>query len=187
VATVRTWQRTLGQFLANGATPLVANQNQISDAVTGGASLLRARTDIEFYVTASGTSGNIDFSVYDETVIMLGLVFYDTATLPTTSGTPITDASGPLLGATWLQWEYMYFDLTELNNLSPQFAVGTYRPRGGTIDTQSRRTSTRGNAPSLWMPWEVQNGSGLINTTTGGVTYALGVRFAQSALYELRT
>jgi hypothetical protein len=63
----------------------------------------------------------------------------------------------------------------------------TWRPKDKTIDTQFRRVQTSSAGIDLFMPWEIQDGSGLINTTTGGVSYNLGARFAQSWLVETKS
>jgi len=71
--------------------------------------------------------------------------------------------------------------------LVPQTVLVTWRPRTGTIDTQARRRNDQIGGIDLWMPWEVQNGSGLIGTTdANGNTYELGARFAQALFFEGR-
>lgn len=187
----RRWLTSFGQFVPSLPAPLLANQNNLYDAATSPSpvSMLRARTDIELYVVAAGSaSANIDLSFFYETVMAVGLIGYSANVDPATSATPLTTPTDPPGSSGWLQWEYLYPELQFVNTLTPQLAVGVWRPRGGTIDTQARRKLPNNVSNfSVWLPWEVQNGSGLINTTTGGVTYSLGARFAQRSLFVTTT
>lgn len=193
MAVTRTWERTFGQFLPSGTTPTAANANQTLSAIPAGAqniTSLRLRTDIELYVLCQGSgSSDIDLGVFHETLIVVGSIVSQSGTW-TTSPTPLTDTSPPIttgeLG-TWGQWEYLYPTIDFVDTLTPQVALITWRPKNGTIDTQFRRAVAAPTGIDLWMPWEIQDGSGLINTTTGGVSYNLGARFAQSWLYEVKT
>jgi hypothetical protein len=193
MAVTRQVQRTLGQFLPNGATPLAAAANNTMSTGGGGFtsfSSLRLRTDIELYVIAGGGTTDVDLSFADETVMIVGGLLTDGGSV-TTSPTPITDAQiSPFTGqlGNWGQWEYLYPDVQFVNVNVPQTVLVTWRPKGSTIDTQFRRRNDSINGIDLWMPWEVQNGSGLINTTdAGGNTYFLGARFAQEWVYETRS
>lgn len=190
---IRKYHHTLGQFLPNGATPKTAGTNNtlsVSPGGPGSITSLRLRTDIELYVLCSGAgSANIDLSVFYETIMMVGSIEY-VGGAQTTSQTPITDADPAVITGSlggWGQWEYLYPTIDFVNIVTPQLAVITWRPKNGTIDTQFRRTTTSSTGIDLFMPWEIQDGSGLINTTTAGVTYNLGARFAQAWLSELKT
>lgn len=185
--------RTYGQFIPNGSTPLAPTTNNTASAVVGGIgsySSLRVRTDIELYVLCQGTGSNdIDLTVFHETLIVVGGIT-SVGGQWTNSPTPLTDASPPIvLGelGDWGQWEYLYPTIDFVNTLTPQIALITWRPKGGTIDTQFRRRSDTIDGIDLWMPWEVQDGSGLINTFTAGVAYSLGARFAQTWFWEYRS
>lgn len=187
------WDRPYGQFLPTGTTPKTADQNNTATAVSGGISkytTLRLRTDIELYVIAGGGSTDVDLSFAYETLIAVGALATVGGSV-TNSPTPLTDATLPsFIGSLgdWGQWEYLYPDIQFVNVNVPQLVVVTWRPRMGTIDTQFRRQSNTINGIDLWMPWEIQDGSGLINTTdAGGNTYYLGARFAQSWLFEYST
>lgn len=190
---IRKTHRSFGQFLANGSTPKVAPGNNTLTVTPGGPGTitsLRLRTDIEMYVVAAGAgSANIDLSVFYETIMVVGSIMYVGGS-QAHSQTPLTDQDAPPLPGSlsgWGQWEYLYPTADFVNIVTPQLAVFTWRPKQGTIDTQFRRTNSTTAGIDLWMPWEIQDGSGLINTTTAGVTYNLGVRFAQSWVSELRT
>lgn len=193
MALTRQVQRTLGQFLPTGTTPLAANANNTMSTGGGGFtsfSSLRLRTDIELYVVAGGGTTDVDLSFAYETVMIVGGLETDGGSV-TTSPTPITDAQiSPFIGqlGNWGQWEYLYPDVQFVNVNVPQLVLVTWRPKGTTIDTQFRRRNDSINGIDLWMPWEIQNGSGLINTTdAGGNTYFLGARFAQEWVYETRS
>jgi hypothetical protein len=189
----RQWARTFGQFTPSGSTPTAPTTNNTASTVTGGISkfsTLRLRTDIELYVVAGGGSTDVNLSfAYESLIVVGGLVTVGGSI--TNSPTPLTNASiSPFTGqlGDWGQWEYLYPDIQFVNVNVPQLVVVTWRPRTGTIDTQFRRESNTVNGIDLWMPWEIQDGSGLINTTdAGGNTYFLGARFAQSWLYETKT
>ena len=193
MAVTRNWLRTYGQFLPNGSTPTVATGNNVGTVTTVGTQLattLRCRTDIELYLKITGSgSANIDLSIFYETLVVVGVIASKGGGW-TTSPTPLTDASPPSTLASlgdWGQWEYLYPSVDILDTLTPQVALVTWRPKNGTIDTQFRRAAPHTTNIDLWMPWEIQDGSGLINTTTSGVTYNLGCRFAQAYAYELKT
>jgi hypothetical protein len=193
MAVTRKWVRTFGQFLPTGSTPLAANENNVATLEAIGAediTTLRCRTDIELYLKIVGTgSANIALSVFHETLIVVGVIASKAAGW-SVSPTPLTDAVPPPTLASlgdWGQWEYLYPTIDFVNVLTPQTALVTWRPKGGTIDTQFRRAVSHPDGIDLWMPWEIQDGSGLINTTTGGVSYFLGARFAQAYAYEVKT
>lgn len=193
MAVKRDWLRTFGQFLPTGTTPKLANQNNVG-TLGGGIGLsttsLRCRTDIELYLQITGSgSSNIDLSVFHDTLIVVGVIASKSGAW-TTSPTPLTDTSPPItigeLGD-WGQWEYLYPTIDFVDTLTPQTAIVTWRPEGGTIDTQFRRAVAAPDGIDVWLPWEIQDGSGLINTTTSGVSYFLGARFAQAYAYETKS
>lgn len=193
MAVTRNWLRTYGQFLPTGTTPTTADQNNVGTLESIGTqniTTLRCRTDIELYVLCQGSgSANISLAPLYETIMAVGVIASKSGGW-TTSPTPLTDASPPSTTASlgdWGQWEYLYPTLDFVNTLTPQLALMTWRPKNGTIDTQFRRAVTHPTGIDLWLPWEIQDGSGLINTTTSGVTYHLGARFAQAYAYEVKT
>jgi hypothetical protein len=186
--------RTEGQFLPALTTPLAPTGNQTLTAGFGDGtpsySTLRLRTDIELYVIAGGGTSGVDLSFAHDTVIMVGGQMTEGG-LATSSRIPITDANftpGTFELGDWVQWDYLYPDIQFVNTLVPQTVLVTWRPRQGTIDTQARRRNDQIGGIDLWMPWEVQDGSGLIGTTDGsGNTYELGARFAQALFFVGRS
>lgn len=189
----RVVSRTHGQFLPSLTTSLAPSGNNTLSASGGGVynsySTLRLRTDIELYVIAGGGTSGVDLSFAYETIIVVGGQMTQGG-LATSSRIPLTDENftpGTFELGDWVQWEYLYPDIQFVNTLVPQTVVVTWRPRNGTIDTQARRRYDSINGIDLWMPWEVQNGSGLIGTTdANGNTYELGARFAQALFWEGR-
>lgn len=185
--------RVHGQFLPALTTPLAPSFNNTMSLSGGGVynsySSLRLRTDIELYVIAGGGTGDVDLSFAYETIIAVGGQFTQGG-LATSSRTPLTDENftpGTFELGDWVQWDYLYPDIQFVNSLVPQTVVVTWRPRTGTIDTQARRRYDSINGIDVWMPWEVQNGSGLIGTTdANGNTYELGARFAQAGFWTGR-
>lgn len=193
MAVVRNVSRVHGQFLANGSTPTAPTTNNTLSAIGSGlnhVSSLRLRTDIELYVLAKGTgTANIDLSFAYESIMVVGNVIYLAAST-TNSEIPLTNENLPAnvnRFGDWGQWDYLYPSIDFVNTVTPQLAVVTWRPKGGTIDTQFRRTNSGTGGFDLFMPWEIQDGSGLINTSTGGVTYELGARFAQTWFWETKS
>lgn len=193
MTTVHHVTRTHGQFLPALTTPLAPSGNNTLQASDGGVSnsysTLRLRTDIELYVIAGGGTSGVDLSFAYETIIAVGGQLTQGG-LATSSRTPLTDENftpGTFELGDWVQWDYLYPDIQFVNTLVPQTVVVTWRPRTGTIDTQARRRYDSINGIDLWMPWEVQNGSGLIGTTdANGNTYELGARFAQALFWTGR-
>ena len=194
MTTVRNVTRTEGQFLPALTTPLAPATNNTLTASGGGIynsySTLRLRTDIELYVIAGGGTGDLSLAFAYETVIMVGCQFTQGG-LATSSRIPITDANftpGTFELGDWGQWDYLYPDIQFVNVIVPQLVIVTWRPKEGTIDTQFRRRYDSINGIDLWMPWEIQDGAGLINTTdAGGNTYFLGARFAQALTWSGRS
>lgn len=193
MAITKEFARTFGQFLPNGSTSKAPTTNNTLSTLGGGFSKfssLRLRTDIELYVLAGGGTTDVNLAFVHETLIVVGGLLTVGGSI-TNSPTPLTNAQiTPFTGqlGNWGQWEYLYPDVQFVNVNLPQTVLVTWRPRGGTIDTQFRREQNTVAGMDLWMPWEVQDGSGLINTTdAGGNTYNLGARFAQSWLYETKS
>lgn len=193
MTTVHHVTRTHGQFLPALTTPLAPSGNNTQTASDGGISnsysTLRLRTDIELYVIAGGGTSGVDLSFAYETIIVVGGQLTEGG-LATSSRTPLTDENftpGTFELGDWVQWDYLYPTIDFVNTLVPQTVVVTWRPKNGTIDTQARRRYDSINGIDLWMPWEVQNGSGLIGTTdANGNTYELGARFAQALFWTGR-
>ena len=193
MTTVTQESKTFGQFLANGLTPTTADANNTMSAAVGGVSSyssLGLRTDIELYVLAGGGTTDVDLSFAYETLIVVGGIEYVGGSV-STSNTPLTDANLPsVIGLLdgWGQWNYLTPTIDFVNVNVPQTVLVTWRPAEGTISTKFRRRSDTIAGIDLWMPWEIQDGSGLINTTdAGGNTYFLGARFAQFWFWEYRT
>jgi len=193
MTTVHYQTRVHGQFLPNGTTPTAPQTNNTQTASDGGISssysTLRLRTDIELYVLAGGGTTDVDLSFVHETLIVVsaqltkgGLASVSRQSLTEENFTPGPDELGD-----WVQWDYLYPTVEVVNVNVPQTVLVTWRPKGGTIDTQARRRYDSTGGIDLWMPWEVQDGSGLINTTdAGGNTYYLGARFAQALTWSGR-
>lgn len=194
MATRHSVTRTEGQFLPALTTPLAPQTNNTLTAGFGDGtpsySTLRLRTDIEMYVIAGGGTGDASLAFAYETVIMVGCQMTQGG-LATASRVPITDANftpGTFELGDWVQWEYLYPEIQFINTPLPQTILVVWRPKGGTIDTQARRRNDQIGGIDLWMPWEVQDGSGLIGTTdANGNTYELGVRFAQALFFSGRS
>ena len=193
MTTVHHVTRTHGQFLPALTTPLAPTGNNTQTASDGGISnsysTLRLRTDIELYVVAGGGTSGVDLSFAYETIIAVGGQFTQGG-LATSSRIPLTDENftpGTFELGDWVQWDYLYPTIDFVDTLVPQLVVVTWRPKEGTIDTQARRRYDSINGIDMWMPWEVQNGPGLIGTTdANGNTYKLGARFAQALFWTGR-
>lgn len=191
MALVRHVDRTYGQFIPNGATSTAFNAGELfTEAPVVGAAMssLRIRTDIELYVRCVATMTNtISSSIWEETLIAVGTEIFPSTAGELISDLPLTNAATPnpaSLG--WVQWEYLYPEVMNIDFNAPEVATVVFRPREGTIDTQARRNVGVGVGLDVWLAWEIQDGSGLMNTTTAGVTYNLGARFAQQLWFETK-
>ena len=193
MTTRRSKSHSYGQFLPNGTTPLApATNNTMTLGFADGTpsySTLRLRTDIELYVVAGGGTTDVNLSFATETIMVVGGQFTDGGE-QATSRLPLTDADftpGTFELGTWVQWEYLYPEVTFVNVNVPQLVIVTWRPKDKTIDTQARRRDDTAHGIDVWMPWEIQDG-GMINTVdAGGNSYYLGARFAQVAWWEGRS
>lgn len=188
----REWVRTTGQFLANGATPLSFNQGNtfnIPGVAGKPLTILSVVTDLELYI-ACGAAGMalIDSKVWQETVMVFGTELYPSTAGELISSTPLTNTnSNPASLRDWAQWNRLYHEDIYIDLNAPAVATITYRPKEGTVRTDSRRSVAAGVGVDVWLAWEIQDGSGLINTTTAGVTYSLGARFNQQVLFEYKS
>lgn len=192
MAPQRLWARTNGQFVHNGATPLSFNAGNtftLAGMAGKGLSVLGITTDIELYVACSATMTNlIDSNIWQETVMVMGVELYPSTAGNTISSTPLLNPnSSPASLRDWGQWNYLYPELMNIDFNSPEVATVVWRAREGTIRTDTRRSVGAGVGIDVWLAWDVQDGAGLINTTTAGVTYNLGARFAQQVVYEYKS
>lgn len=178
---------TFGQFTPNGATPTSFDQGEtFTVAGTAGkkTTMLRTRTDVELYVSCVATMANpINSAIWQETLIIAAVEVY-----PSTAGellSSIPNAGPNPASVGWVQWEYLYPEVMSIDFNAPEVATVVWRPREGTVDTQSRREFPSTVGFDVWLAWYVQDGAGLINGTHAGVTYNLGARFAQKIWWEV--
>lgn len=192
MAVEHVWFRTHGQFVHNGATPLAFNQgNTINAAPAVGKALttLSVVTDLELYVACSATMTNlIDSNIWQETVMAFGVELYPSTAGELISSLPLTNPNAnPAALKDWAQWNYMYPEIQNIDFNAPEVATIVWRPREGTVRTDSRREVGIGVGIDVWLAWEIQDGAGLINGTHGGVTYNLGARFSHQVLMEYKS
>lgn len=180
----RKWSRTGFQFLPDGTVPLAQSSVSVFNPA-GGDSILRIRCTLEIICSIVSSTGNL-INFQAETVVraMMGVIAYDTASPPLASFLPITNSTSTPGSSGWLQWEHMHPTVDFFKESDVETANITWRTDPITVDTQSRRRTTAGNVPSVWLAWELDDQSGLINTTTSGTTYALGARFSMAMLTE---
>lgn len=186
---VKHWARTHGQFVHNGSTPTSFNAGNTFNlpGVAGKSlSLLGITTDIELYVACSATMTNlIDSNVWQETLMVVGVELYPSTAGELISSTPLSNPnSSPAALGDWGQWNQLYMEPIYIDLNSPQVATITWTAKEGTIRTDTRRKAPVNAGIDVWLAWEIQDGALLINTTTAGVTYNLGVRFTQQVVYE---
>lgn len=181
----RYWTRNDGLYQPDGSTPLV-QQSLMVGQWSGGPTLLRIRTDIQFTVSAVATATGdlVNFRLLTGVSVAMGMVLYDTATPPASAPAPFLDENGTGAASGWLQWEFMYPEVSVFHEADLETAVVTYQSHNGTIDTQSRRRTTVGNQPSLWLSWEIVDTSNQINQEVDGVFYALGMQYTTGWLVE---
>lgn len=180
----RSHERTGFQFLPDGTVPL-AQSSVTALTLTGGDSLLRLRTTLEIYVSIVSSTGNlVNFAAMTQARCLMGAILYDTASPPLASYLPITNSTSTPGSSGWLQYEEMTPTVDFYKTTDVEVANFTWRTDPITLDTQSRRRTTSGNGPTLWLAWEIDDQSGLINTTTDGTTYGLGAKYTMDAFIE---
>ena len=177
------FQRQFLSLPANGASviPLVGNNNQI---FTGPAlsDTIRSRVSVFGYVTAQGAGPGIRLQWWQDVIFQVALWWDNSAVVPATSPTPIAtlDPSPNYLFSNALEPRMDVFDIaTPHENVS-------WRPPEGIIDVSAKRKTTNATPPTVWLAYEVFDNSGIINTTTAGVTYSLGLHAAIEQLWELQ-
>lgn len=177
----RHWQR-IGGVSPIGVTPLVEPNNNIL-AVAAGDSILRAITTVELGVVAKATgAAQIDTAFFTDSQFAYGLIVTDQIIAPSVSPTPFTN---PVITPKpdWAQWEYLQPNVLASDYVSPEVQVVAWRSDTH-VDTQFRYKSHVGNQVNIWLPWEIQDGSGLIGNTVAGVTYSVYARFWCNILFE---
>ena len=176
------WSRFFGVSPTTAGTPLVENANLLVH-VPAGESTRRAICTMELGVVAQATgAAQIDQSFTNDSEFAYGLVMTDQIVSPTVSPTPFANpiANGP---SDWGQWEYLQ-PITLYQDLNaPQIQITSWRTPTP-VDTQFRRLAGTGLSADIWMPWEILDGSGLIGTTTAGVTSSLYARFSAQILFR---
>lgn len=178
-----TWSRFSGVSPTTAGTPLVQNGNNLI-SVPAGDSTRRAITTMELGVVAQAAgAAAIDQTFVDFSEFAYGLVMTDQPLAPTVSPTPLSNpnANAP---SDWGQWEYLQPTVLYLDLNAPQLEIVSWRTPVP-VDTQFRRLATTGNQANIWLPWEIIDGSGLIGTTTAGVTYSLYARFSCEILFHV--
>lgn len=170
--------------LADGTTNLADySRNEFG----GGVSLLRTRLQLELYVDAVSSTGNlVNFAAMEATRVAVGIIAYDTPTLETTAPFPVSTPDNPSGSLGWLAWEPMYPTVTYYKESDVEVAGWVWRTDPPVIDVQTRRATTPGNVPSWWWSYEIREDSGTayLNQTVAGTTYGLGRRLYYDVLYE---
>lgn len=184
----RQWARTNGQFIANGATSTSFNQGNtfnIPGVAGKNLTMLGITTDLELYVSCTAVGAAlVDSRIWQEVVMVLGVELYPSTAGELISSTPLLNPNAnPAALKDWGQWNYMYHEPIYIDLNAPEVATITWRPKEGTVRTDTRRDVPTGVGIDVWLAWDIQDGAGLINTTTAGVTYNLGARFTQQVVY----
>jgi len=178
------WLTAAGAELPSGATPLAQNALLLG-TFTGGESIVRIRAQIQLTVAFVGSAGNqVNFGVFNDTHAAAGLILFDTASPPATTPTPLSDPNGTGGQHGWAIWEPLYPSVAAFDPAAVETGVIHMNTGNLLVDSESKRKTTPGHTPSLWLAWEINDASGLINNSVGGVTYALGARWAVRWLVE---
>jgi hypothetical protein len=178
-----TWSRFFGVSPPGAGTPLVENANLLVH-VPPGDSTRRAITTMELGVVcqAAGAAA-IDHTFVDFSEFAYGLVMTDQPLTPSVSPTPLTNPNA-LAPSDWGQWEYLQPTMLVQDLNAPELEIWSWRTPTP-VDTQFRRRAMTGSSADIWLPWEILDGSGLIGTTTAGVTYSLYARFSCEVLFNV--
>lgn len=178
------WLTAAGLELPTGTTPLAQNALMLG-TFTGGQTIKRIRAQIQLTVAFVGSAGNqTNFGVFNDTHAAAGIILFDTASPPATTPTPLTDPNGTGGQHGWAVWEPLYPSVVAFDPITVETGVVHMDTAYKLVDSESRRKTTPGHTPSLWLAWEINDAGGLINNSVGGVTYALGARWAVRWLVE---
>lgn len=173
------WIRSGGVELPNGSTPLAQNALKVATGPSP-STLRRSRVDLELHVIAAGTGSGVAAGFWSEVLIVAALWWNDAAVVPANSPTPLTTTN---TSPEYVFWDVLHPTVQYLDVATPTLGV-TWRPEQGTIESFAQRKAEATLHNTAWLCWEVLDGSGLINTTSGGITYNLGASYATNLLYE---
>lgn len=171
------WTRTGQIFPHDGSQPLTQNALKIYERA-GGATAERQRLDIELSVVAGGSGSGVVEGWWTEVIVSIGIWANTNAVVPALSPTPLSNADD---GTRWLLWDVMHAEVQVNDTLTPSQTIA-WKYSTGDDETRSRFTYETTLTGSLWVAWEIDDGSGVINTTIGGIAYNLGGWFAIAAL-----
>lgn len=180
MGTGRHWLRSGQVFLHNGSTPTTQDSVKLFTNVAG-ESTLRQRHHIQLSVVAGGAGAGVDFGYWTECLVAVALWRNSGAIAPAVSPTPLTNINQ---SPEYLQWEILVPTLQLLDTATPSQVV-TWGPKDGVIETFSHRKSELSLVTTTWLCWEILDPSGLINTTSAGITYNLGGFAAVNELDEV--
>lgn len=161
--------------------------NDRFDLGTAGIHLLRTRLQVELYVEAVSSTGNlVNFLAMTATRAVVASTLYDTPAEQGSSVYPITTPGGDPASLGWLTWTPMVPTVDYFKESDVETAIWTYRSEPAVIDVQTRRATTVGNDQTWWWSYEIAEDSGtaFLNQTVAGTTYALGYRAYWDLLYE---
>lgn len=143
-----------------------------------GATSLRQRLQIELSVVAGGSGTGVVEGWWTEVVVAVGLWPNANAVVPATSPTPLTNIND---GTRWLLWDALSPEV-QVNDIATPSQTVVWKYDSDVDETFSRITYEDPLLPSFWLAWEIDDGSGVINTTIGGIAYNLGGWFAFASL-----
>jgi hypothetical protein len=162
--------------LPDGTQPL-KNAGQL--LLTAGPSIQRTRLQVELYVEAVSSTGNlVNFLAMTATRAAVGVERFAQVGATATPHHPLSDPilSGP--SPIWLAWSPAHPTVDFFKESDVETAVWTYRTDPITLDVQTRRDTPSGDNLFLFWSYEITEDSGtaFINQVVGGTTYALGWR-----------
>jgi len=176
------WVRNGGFFLSNTGHPAPLTQNaELLNTGPVGSSLLRVRLDFRMYVSVEGSGGGFAEHWWQDVLAQVGVWWDSSAAAPSTSPTPITN---PDPTPDWVINNTLYPHMDVYDVATPYEEV-SWTSSTGTIDVFSKRRASSTQVNTLWLAWELNDPSSLINTTSGAFFYGLGCWWWFNALYEL--
>jgi hypothetical protein len=173
------WIRSGGVFPHSGTVPLAQSGLKISTGLSP-STLTRSRIDLELSVLATGTGTGVAAGFWSEVLVVAALWWNDSSVVPSSSPTPITNINE---SPEYVFWDVLHPTVNYLDVATPTMAV-TWKSSSGTIESFAQRKGEPTLHNTAWLTWEILDGSGLINTTSSGITYNLGGWYGSNLLYK---
>lgn len=182
------WRRAYLQGIPNFSQPLSQSLLVFSSTLTGianigsGWSLVRGLFWWDFYVQAApmAPSTSVEVGWWDYMQVVSGAWFTSVPALPSPGPTPLTDINE---SPEWYHWDPLLPTLPYYENTNPYLDVH-FRNENAPLEIGSKRASNVSDENGLFLAYEINDPSGLVNTATSSGVYALGYTIYASCLFD---